>query len=647
MHYGESHGYDKDKPRPNAWPYRDYVIRSFNDDKPYDRFVAEQIAGDVLDPGNPQALVATGFIAAGPWDFVGHVELREGTTDKEIARSNDRDDMLANAMSTFVSLTVHCARCHNHKFDPIRQADYYALQAVFAGVDRGDRPYDADPEVAHRRLALVAEKQWLDSRLEALRQQLAAVTSPGHRARSTPKSRRSRPSWPRCPNAENSKTLGYHSQIMSDQNATKWVQVDLGQSYPFDEIVIVPAHEVYGGHPGPGFGFPPRYRVEVADDAEFATSHVVADHTAADVPHPGDRWQRIDRPGVSGRYVRVTATKLWKRTGDWIFALGELVVLVGRQERRPRKAGDSPRFDRSGTELGPGQPGRRIQQPSSGSTTAEGLDLRRQELEKQLQQAAQSAAPSGDRGSWTRRRAAKFAAAEARLPEVEQEIAALPEQQSVYATRHDFEPRPIHLLARGDVGSPQELMAPGAVACVQGPDANFDLDDSQDEGQRRAALAGGSSIRAMPCCGGRSSTACGSITSGAGLVDSPNDFGRMGSLPTHPELLEWLAGWFADHGHSLKELHRLLLTSAVYRQSSRSNPAHEQVDAGNRYLWRMNRARLDAECVRDAMLYVSGKLDFTMGGPSVQQFFFKDDHSPVYDYARFDVDDPRSLRRSV
>ena len=113
------------------------------------------------------------------------------------------------------------------------------------------------------------------------------------------------------------------------------------------------------------------------------------------------------------------------------------------------------------------------------------------------------------------------------------------------------------------------------------------------------------------------------------------------------ELLDWLAGWFAEHGHSLKKLHRLLVTSAVYRQTSRSNEEYEKIDAGNRFLWRMNRTRLDAECVRDAVLEVSGKLDLTMGGPSVQQFYFKDDHSPVYDYSRFDVDDPRSLRRSV
>ena len=201
VHYGESHGYDKDKPRLNAWPYRDYVIRSFNDDKPYARFVEEQLAGDVLFPGDPQGIVATGFIAAGPWDFVGHVELREDTVDKRIARLLDRDDMVMTAMSTFASLTVHCARCHDHKFDPIRQSDYYSLQAVFAGVDRADRPYDDDPKIHRLRQMLLAEKrpvrmelqpylemaekvrsdetERLDARIKSLRAKLNDLPKPG------------------------------------------------------------------------------------------------------------------------------------------------------------------------------------------------------------------------------------------------------------------------------------------------------------------------------------------------------------------------------------------------------------------------------------------------------------------------------------
>src|SRR5262245_22429561 len=166
VHYGETHGYDKDKPRLNAWPYRDYVIRSFNEDKPYSRFVEEQLAGDFLFPEDPQGVVATGFIAAGPWDFVGHVELREDTVDKRIARLLDRDDMVMTTMSTFASLTVHCARCHDHKFDPIKQSDYYSLQAVFAGVDRADRPYDLDPKIHRLRQALLAQKRQVRMELQ-------------------------------------------------------------------------------------------------------------------------------------------------------------------------------------------------------------------------------------------------------------------------------------------------------------------------------------------------------------------------------------------------------------------------------------------------------------------------------------------------
>jgi hypothetical protein len=111
--------------------------------------------------------------------------------------------------------------------------------------------------------------------------------------------------------------------------------------------------------------------------------------------------------------------------------------------------------------------------------------------------------------------------------------------------------------------------------------------------------------------------------------------------------LDWLAATFLEQGGSFKKLHRMILLSSTYRQSSTTNPVNEKIDAGNQFLWRMNRERLDAESVRDATLAVSGKLDTKMGGPSVEQFWFKDDHSPVYDYAKFDVDSPASYRRSV
>lgn len=137
--YADSHGFELDYPRPHAWRYRDYVIQAFNDDKPYDQFLHEQIAGDVLAPDDPNAVIATGFLAAGPWDYSGYVTAIQGTAAARMTRSLDLDNMLTTVMTTTVALTVGCARCHDHKFDPIPQKDYYSLQAVFAGVRRGDR----------------------------------------------------------------------------------------------------------------------------------------------------------------------------------------------------------------------------------------------------------------------------------------------------------------------------------------------------------------------------------------------------------------------------------------------------------------------------------------------------------------------------
>ena len=138
VHFAETHGHDQDRIRPNAWPYRDYLIESFNRDIPYARFVQEQLAADVLFPNEPRLVVALGMIAAGPWDESSLRDIREDSIDRQIGYYIDRDDMVSTVMSTFVSSTVHCARCHDHKFDPISQEDYYSLQAVFAGVDKAD-----------------------------------------------------------------------------------------------------------------------------------------------------------------------------------------------------------------------------------------------------------------------------------------------------------------------------------------------------------------------------------------------------------------------------------------------------------------------------------------------------------------------------
>ena len=210
-------------------------------------------------------------------------------------------------------------------------------------------------------------------------------------------------------------------------------------------------------------------------------------------------------------------------------------------------------------------------------------------------------------------------------------------------------PRPVFVLKRGDVTAPGEPAAPGALSFVPGLPGKFTLQDPNDESARRAALA---RWLADPrnCLTWRSIVnRAWQYRFGRGLVSTPNDFGHMGAMPSHPELLDWLATWFLDHGGSLKQLDRLLVTSSTYRQSTRFEPAYAELDADNRYMWRANRTRLDAECVRDAILQVSGLLDTTMGGPSARQFIQKPgvQVTPVLDYANFDADSPAMRRLSV
>jgi hypothetical protein len=657
VHYGETHGYDKDKRRPHAWPYRDYVIRAFNADMPYARFVEEQLAGDVLYPDDPDGIVALGFIAAGPWDFVGHTELREGTVDKEIARSNDRDDMVTTTMSAFLSVTAHCARCHDHKFDPIPQEDYYALQAVFAGVDRADRPYDLDRETLVARKKLLEEKARLESRQRAVDDAAGALTSAevqlaGERL---DRLQRELAALSEARGETPSPTNGYHSEIASSPGETKWVEVDLKAPSPIDEVRLVPARP--SDFPDtPGFGFPLRFRVEAASDIEGAR-RALLDESAFDFPNPGDGPVVIPGGGQSARYLRVTATRLWKRTGDFVFALAEMQVLSRGKNialGASVKAFDSIEAGRWGkVNLVDGFSSRRDLKEAPEPPAAR---ERRLSLEKEISELRVERGELLEALLSPALRSGRREVAE-RLAQVNLELSRLPPQALVYAAAGDFQslgtfgpprkPRPIYLLRRGDVKSPGKLMVPGALSCLSPLESRFALVDRENEGIRRAALARWVTDPKNPLTYRSIVNRAWHYHFGRGLVDTPNDFGRMGSLPTHPELLDALALRFLEDGGSLKKLHRLILTSAVYRQSSAENAEFSRRDGDNRWLWRQSRLRLDAESIRDALLFVGGQLDLAMGGPSVDHFYFKDDHSPVYDYARFDVDSPASRRRSI
>ncbi len=163
VRFAESHGYETNELRRNAWPYRDWVIRAFNEDKPFSRFVMEQLAGDVAGPGDAQIEVATGFLVGGTHDIVGN-QTPEGMAQQ---RQDDLYDMVSTTGSSFLGLTINCARCHDHKFDPITQRDYYAMQAIFAGVQHSARMLH-DPVQKKKLADLEQEAKALEDRLKAL-----------------------------------------------------------------------------------------------------------------------------------------------------------------------------------------------------------------------------------------------------------------------------------------------------------------------------------------------------------------------------------------------------------------------------------------------------------------------------------------------
>jgi hypothetical protein len=236
----------------------------------------------------------------------------------------------------------------------------------------------------------------------------------------------------------------------------------------------------------------------------------------------------------------------------------------------------------------------------------------------------------------------------------------------VYAAASQFEPdgglkpppgpRPIHLLHRGELSQPRELVQPGALSCVTALSAEFEIPEGSNESARRARLAHWLTDPHNPLTWRSIVNRVWHHHFGAGIVTTLNDFGHMGSTPSHPELLDWLAAEFRDGNHSLKDLHKLMVTSETYRQSSRLAEMDPSIvaraaaaDADNRLLWRMNRTRLDSECIHDAILSASGQLDLRMGGPSDRQFSLSPGiHvTPNVDYREFDFNSDAGRRRSV
>ena len=663
VHFAETHGHDQDRIRTNAWPYRDYLIASFNADKSYARFVQEQVAGDILFPEDPPATVALGFLAAGPWDESSLRDIREDTIDRQIARYIDRDDVVSTVINTFSSSTIQCARCHNHKFDPIPQSDYYALQAVFAGIDRANRTYDADPRIHQKRQALVRERElankdraWL---LQAdLTEQIAALEREHSES-----ARQWKTVIPETfvPNSGAYLTLRTNGSILVSEARPDRDTYTITARAPLPTITAIrlevladetlpmrgPGRQDNGNFHLSEFqllvfepGAPQGRAVKIASaSADFNQSGWTIDHALDGKEKTA--WGIHPKVGESHHAVfRLKDPLTCNKEAKLTFVLKQLHGeghLIGCL-RLSATSEESP-----------------------ATTTALPSDV------EQVLAKAKSERTEDERAAL-----AKFVMNR----RIAGGLAALPKPSLVYAGASDFEPdgshkparapRAVHVLKRGDINKPQAAASAGALSCVAALPARFEIANEKNEGQRRAALAKWLTDPA-------NSLTWRSIVNrvwhhhfGRGLVETPNDFGEMGSAPSHPELLDWLAVWFRDDAKgSLKALHRLIVTSATYRQGSvgtRSTASHSErkdgdtvervptvIDGDNRLLSRMNRTRLDGDQVRDAILQISGALDLRMGGPSDMHFDLQPGiHvTPRIDYAKFDVDSSQARRRSV
>lgn len=649
VHFAETHGHDQDRVRPNAWPYRDYLIEAFNSDRPYARFVQEQIATDAMFPNEPDRIPALGLLAAGPWDESSLRDIREDSIDRQVGYYLDRDDMVTTVMSTFNSLTIHCARCHDHKFDPISQEEYYALQAVFAGVGRANRTYEADPAVHRRRTDLQAklldmqraewktgQAQLIASLADEVRQWEARLPKQIVWTVLEPASFKSAEGSTLTKQADQSILSGG----MKPERDTYTVEVETklkGITAIRLELLTDETLPLKGpGRQPNGNLHLNEFRIRVAPQQthEKGANAVIA-NAVADFDQQG--W--TIKHAIDGKPA--SAWGIYPEVGKPHQAIFELKETAGLED------GTLLTFTLEQTHGGGHLIGRfRL------SATTEPKPTNISQLPDAI--AKILALPVEKRSDAEKGDLTLFYLKQ----KLQAELDTLPPPKMVFAAARDFvadgshkpvsKPRPVHVLRRGDIHKPQKEMQPGTLECAGLPH-QFKLDKPDHEASRRVALAKWLTDQNHPLTWRSIVNRIWHHHFGKGIVDSPNDFGKMGGKPSHPELLDWLAVEFRDGGGSIKRLHKLIVMSSTYRQSSAHNAANAKTDSDNRYLWRMNRTRLDAEQVRDAMLLISERLDRKMGGPSDQQFSMKPGiHvTPLIDYLTFGWDKPDGHRRSV
>ena len=684
VRFGESNGFERDLPRPNAWHYRNWVIDALNRDVPYDEFVRWQLAGDVIAPGDVEALKAVGFLVAGAHDTVVPVVDRM----RAMMRQDELEDTVGTVSQTFLGLTVNCARCHDHKFDPITAREYYQIAAALAGVDHGEKDFVA-PEVTQR---LSEMQSRIDSLTKQLREQEAPIREAVllERSLSGPDDAKDHSEAPSPPaplparqgRGEQGKTAPMplaawdFSRDLKDQLGT--MHAKRHGSAKLDE----------GG-------------LLVDGTTAFASTEPLARDLLEKTLEVRVRLKTLDQRGGGGAISLQTTPghqfdaivfgenepRRWMAGSEGFVrtlpfagtdedqADKEFVVIAqvyhadgtitgyrnGKPYGKPIRKTAAVKYEAGKSQIVFGM---RHGTEAGGNRMLNGLIASARLYDKALT-AEEVAVAAGSANTFVTE--AEIAA---KLSEVDRavRVASQTELNSLRLQHADLgkngpvkiytaiatQPPPMKVHQRGSVTSLGEEVVPAGLASIQGLDPSFGLKPDAIESHRRVRLANWITDARNPLFARVMANRVWHHHFGAGLIETPNDFGFNSGRPSHPELLEWLAAEFRGGekekeregdkavrdtlsppvpfspsplpSFSIKRLHRLLVTSTTYRQSSTFNASAAKVDAGNRLLWRMTPHRLEAESVRDAMLSVAGELNDELGGKGytdVNSYFFK------------------------
>ena len=648
-HYADTHGFERDQLRPNAWRYRDYVIAALNNDVRYDVFIKQQIAGDVIAPDDPQSVIATGFLAAGPWDFVGQVETRSDVL-KRAARAGDLDDIITQVMTATMGLTINCARCHDHKLDPITQEDYYRLTAIFAGVKRGERDVSA-PESQQ----LAQRKQELTAQLTKARSEIARLSGGGWNLSDIVGGGDGLGSGKKEQGIDlrNGKPvtekLSYHRDLPLNQ-LRKVEPPDAAQVRPFVKHVFLPdgrgtvlidEQRTVQGVPATSGHFwdairngPLNAQVSTTlAGIDYATSghSMLGLHANGGITFDVTRLRASKDESLKG--LKFTAVVGFGSGTGGAGSVADFSVFVD-QELKFQKL-KMKKDETASLEVAIPIEAKTLTLIATDGGDGIGHDLlflgdAKLTLER-------SGSPQTDADKQ------RLAALQTEVARLEKALAEIPVPGKVFAIVTETPPE-VRVLRRGNPEDPQQPVSPGVPSCVKHASLDFE-NAATSEGERRRRLAEWIAHPDNPLTRRVLVNRLWHHHFGQGLVNTPSDFGYGGDRPSHPELLDWLADEVLRSEWSLKKLHKTIMLSSAYRQSAAIVPERARIDASNRLLWRQNARRLDAESLRDAVLFTTGRLNRDMGGPGYRDFKYTEAYAPIYEYMT--PDKPELWRRSV